>query len=326
MNYSRFDLRHKETLTLFLQEYFELFFPDLGEKMQFDTVRFLDKELIALFEKPDKKQGQKDQNRITDSLILIQIIIDGKKEQILILWEHQSTKQKYFEKRVFHIFCGIYFKFQRKVFPIAMFTDMAKWRKPVKSKYSLSLLDYPIADFTCHLIKLKNYRAEEFEKKINENPLAAAYLPLTDYPKEERPEIKAKALNRIASVPEGTKRAVLVSLVEHSIRLTPDEETLFQDMVKNNPMYKEVKMLQSVEEAYEEIWMDRGMEKGIEKGIEIGKEKGIEIGKEKGIKKGIEKTAVKMLRAGWLKKEQIVELTGLDPARVDELEKTLDRI
>jgi len=31
-----------------------------------------------------------------------------------------------------------------------------------------------------------------------------------------------------------------------------------------------------------------------------------------------------MLRAGWLKKEQIVELTGLDPARVDELEKTLD--
>ena len=36
----------------------------------------------------------------------------------------------------------------------------------------------------------------------------------------------------------------------------------------------------------------------------------------------MEKTAVKMLRSGWLKKEQIVELTGLSPERVDEIEKS----
>ena len=255
--YTRFDIRHKETLTLYLREYFELFFPDLAEKMNFKTARFLDKELIALLEKPKKAQVQKDQNRITDSLILIEIKIDGKKEQILIFWEQQSEKQKNFEKRMFHCFCGIYFKFKKKVLPIAMFTDMAKWRKPVKHQYNLSLLKYHIADFTCHLVKLKSYPAKEFEEIIDKNPLAAAYLPLTDYPKKERPAIKAKALNRIAAIPGGKKRAVLVSLVEHSIRLTPEEETLFQDLVKNNPMYKEAKMLQSVEEVYEEIMMDK---------------------------------------------------------------------
>ena len=53
---NRFDIRHKETLTLFLREYFELFFPDLVDKIRFETARFLDKELIALFEKDGEKR------------------------------------------------------------------------------------------------------------------------------------------------------------------------------------------------------------------------------------------------------------------------------
>jgi len=44
-----FDIRHKETLTLFLREYFEMFFPELAVRMNFETAKFLDKELIALF-------------------------------------------------------------------------------------------------------------------------------------------------------------------------------------------------------------------------------------------------------------------------------------
>ncbi|QTA81504.1 Uncharacterized protein dnl_38410 [Desulfonema limicola] len=31
---NKFDIRHKETLTLFLREYFELFFPDLAHELQ----------------------------------------------------------------------------------------------------------------------------------------------------------------------------------------------------------------------------------------------------------------------------------------------------
>ncbi|KPA12693.1 hypothetical protein MHK_007104, partial [Candidatus Magnetomorum sp. HK-1] len=57
---SNYDIRHKETLRLFLREYFELF-----------------------------------------------------------------------EERMFHCFCGIYFQYRKLVFPIAMFTDTAKWEKPI---------------------------------------------------------------------------------------------------------------------------------------------------------------------------------------------------
>jgi len=87
-----------------------------------------------------------------------------------------------------------------------MFTDPVKWKKPVKDTFSLSLPDYPVSQFTYRLIKLKNFRADEFEKQSDKNPLAAAYLPLTDYPKDERPLIKAKAIKGIAKLSPASVR------------------------------------------------------------------------------------------------------------------------
>ncbi len=246
-------------------------------------------------------------------------MIDGVCQWILIHWEQQGQKRKAFEERMFHYFCGIYFKFRMLVFPIAMFTDSAKWRKPVKDKFTLSLLDYSIAEFNYHIIKLKDIPAEEFEKKIAKNPLAAAYLPLTNYPKQERPIIKAKALNGVVKVPRGPKRAVLVSLIDQSLRLNTEEDKQFQKLIQKNPMYKEVKMLQSVEEVF--------IEKGKEIGVGIGKEIGVGIGKEIGVgigrKEAMEETAIQLFCSGWLKKEQIAEITKLDKAKLDELEKNL---
>lgn len=192
-----------------------------------------------------------------------------------------------------------------------MFTDSAKWKKPVKDKFSLSLLQYPIAEFNYQMIKLKSIPAEEFEKKIHENPLAAAYLPLTDYPKEERPMIKAKALNGVVRVSGRPKRAVLVSLIDQSLCLDDEEERQFKELIQDNPMFQEVKMLQAVEEVF--------IEKGREIGVGIGREIGVGIGR----KEALEETAIHLLRSGWLKKEQISEITKLDKAKLDELEKAL---
>ncbi|MDM8525521.1 hypothetical protein QUF80_19300 [Desulfococcaceae bacterium HSG8] len=61
--------RMMKPLTLFLREYFELFFPDLAERTDFETAIFLDKELIALFGE-EREKNDKDQQRITDALIL----------------------------------------------------------------------------------------------------------------------------------------------------------------------------------------------------------------------------------------------------------------
>jgi len=316
--HSRFDIRHKETLTLFLREYFELFFPDLAEKLRFGTAVFLDKELTALFGESEE------QHKITDALILIQMIVDGQEERILIHWEQESKKKKGFGERMFHYFCGIYFRYRCPVFPIAMFTDPVKWKKPVKNTFRLSLGRYPVNRFSFRLIKLKDYKTGELEKKIAENPLAAAYLPLTDYPESERPLIKAKSLKGIAKLPPGQKQATLFSLIQESLPLNRKEEKQFQKLIEADPLYKEVKMLQSVKD----VGIEEGFEKGIQKGIQKGFEKGIQKGVEKGIEKGriiaLEETAKNLLRSGLLTKKQIVEFTGLSMRKINELTKALD--
>ena len=291
---SNYDIRHKETLRLFLREYFQLFMPDLAKRMVFDTAQFLDKELIALF------GGQ---HRFTDALILIQIVIDNEPEYVLLFWEQQGKKEAEFVERMFHGFCGLYFQYRRLILSIAMFTDMANWTKPVSKQLKMSLSGYPIIDYTYHMIKLKDYSAKDFEKIGETNPLAYAYLPLTDYPKKNRPIIKAKAMNGVANAfEEGTRRATLLSLIEECIKLDDKETGAFNKLIHGNPYYKEVEMLKSIKE----YWFEEGLEKGREEGIEKGREEGLEEGRKKLFNQ--------LLQAGVLTKnniEQAAQATGM---------------
>jgi predicted transposase/invertase (TIGR01784 family) len=204
---------------------------------------------------------------------------------------------------MFHYFCGIYFRYRKVVLPIAMFTDPAKWKKNLESKFVISLPGHSVCEFRYNLIKLKNYEAEEFGKRIGENPLAAGYLPLTDYPAEDRPLIKAKAMKGIAKLPPGQGQATLFSLIQESLPLTTEEEKEFRKLVTDNPMYQEVKMLQSIEEV------------GIEKGLE----KGLEQGLEKGRIQASEEIAKNLLGLGKLTIKEIGEITGLDMRRIEQL-------
>ena len=217
---SKFDIRHKEALRLYLKEYFQLFFPKLAQSMHFETAEFKDKELISLFGDHEDPE----QLKIADMLIMIQITINQTLQWIMIHWEQQGTKMSFFDERMFHLFSGIYYQYRKIVLPIAMFTDKAKWRVPVSRKYKMELQDIPINEFSFQLIKLKEFKAEDFEQKAPENPLTWAYLPLTDYPKSKRVEIKAKAINGIAKTAETEKgKATLASLVDHTLRLSNEE-------------------------------------------------------------------------------------------------------
>jgi predicted transposase/invertase (TIGR01784 family) len=111
----------------------------------------------------------------------------------------------------------------------------------------------------------------------------------------------------ISGIPEGKKRATLYSLIQESIKLDSEEEKQFRELVQDNPMYQEVKMLESVKE----VWIEEGMEMGVEKGIGIG------------VEKGIEKTAKRMLSFGSLTEEQIAQFTGLEMSRIRELAKEM---
>ena len=107
----RFDVRHKEAIRLFLREFFELFYPDISPLINFDTVQFLDKELISLFEDSEVIFGQDRQTR-TDMLILLSVKMGGQEEKILIPWEGQGERETGFAVRMFYYFCGGYYKYR----------------------------------------------------------------------------------------------------------------------------------------------------------------------------------------------------------------------
>jgi len=55
----------------------------------------------------------------------------------------------------------------------------------------------------------------------------------------------------------------LVSLVDHSLKLTKKEERMYHKLIQKDLQYKEAQMLQSIEQL------------GIEKGVKIGIKKGL---------------------------------------------------
>ena len=299
----RFDLRHKETIRLFLREFFEIFFPHIAPFMKFDTAQFLDKELIALFEDSEAITG-KDRTSRTDMLIMVEVENDGRDEVVLLHWEQEGKRDGNFARRMFYYFCGSYYKYQKVIFPIAMFTDKANWSKRIPVTYTLSLFDYPVCQYRFHLIKLKDYPAKPFSEYAPENPLTWAYLPLTRYARKERPEIAARAkLGVIKLVQDRQKRATLLSLIDHSLDLNQSELEIFNNIISSEEKFRKVKMLQSIEEL--------GYEKGHDQGIQ------------QGMKQGEDKTYRALARA--LKKKgmsaaEIMEITGLVRKEIEELE------
>ena len=278
---SNYDARHKETLRVSLEDFFDLFYPDLASRMRFHTARFMDKELIALF----GEQEDAVQLKVADALIMIEIVIDDDQDPdvIMIHWESQGQKQMNFPERMYHLSCGIYYQFRKVVFPIAMFTDSAKWDEQISSTHHISLMNYKITDFSYQLIKLKSVKSSEFEKKAPDNPLTWAYLPLTDYPTEERVAIKAKAYSGIATKSSSEKqKAVLLSLIDHTLPLTKDEDQQYLELLKKNPELKEDKMIETIED-YLTIEKERVREEAREEGLEEGLEKGLEKGREEAI-------------------------------------------
>ena len=187
----------------------------------------------------------------------------------MIYWEQESEKKTHVPERVFHAFSGIYFHYRKIILPIVMFTDPAKWEVPVASNFNMELHGFSINSFNYHLIKVKDIKAEEFIHDQPDNPLTYAYLPLTDYPKEKRPEIMAKAMLGINQTSKNERiKATLSSLVSQSMKLDMEERKQYDTIIAQQSLFKEVKMLESMKDLGREEGLEEGIEKGMEKGIE----------------------------------------------------------
>ena len=87
----------------------------------------------------------------------------------------------------------------------------------------------------------------------------------------------------------------MYSLIQQSLELDPEEEKKFREIIGENPMFKEAKMLQSIKEV------------GMEEGIDIGRRE----------------TARNLLLLNALTEEQIAQATNLNIEEVIELKQEI---
>jgi hypothetical protein len=185
----------------------------------------------------------------------------GGEKFVLVHGEFEaSRKERDFPRRMFKYFCQLFLRYDTEIVPIAVFTDDARWRKPVPDDFELSLAGTRFVRFQYYLIKLKSLDYRQFLD--SNNPLAFGLMAKMDYNWKERVRLKADFLRLVLASPvDPARQSLLVEFVETYLALAEPEQAEFEQIVAGNPQYTQVEQMIT---AYEK--------KGIEKGIERGKQ------------------------------------------------------
>jgi hypothetical protein len=242
----------KQLIEAFFREFMELFCPDEAALMDFSRVEFLGEEHFTEISTGDR--------RLLD--LVVKVALEGGGERyVLVHGEYEaSRKDRDFPRRMFRYYCQLFLRYNTQIVPIAMFTDDARWRKPVPDHFELSFSGRSIVRFDYHLIKLRHLDYRQFLQ--SQNPLAYALMAKMDYNRKERVRLKADFLRLILGCPvDPARRSLLVEFVETYLPLAKDEQEQFDTIVKHDEQYVEVESMITVYE-----------QKGIEKGIEKAKQ------------------------------------------------------
>ena len=279
----------KDLIEEFFKEFMEMFWPDKAKLIDFDTVHFLQQEVYT-----DRTPGQGKERRLD---IVAEVKINNEAKHILIHVEHQSTKESNFPQRMFNYFCHLWLVHQKPIFPIALFSDDAKWEKLIPKYFEMRTLDKRVLRFDYELIKLKNLNWKKYLK--SENPLAITLMSKMGYKKEERPRVKAEITRLFVTgiLRDHPKSIILKNFMNKYLELNQKENIIFKDTLINE--------FEVTEEEQKMIWA-KEYQKVYDKGYDKAK---IEF-------------ASKLLEEG-LDWSFIKKTTGLSKTRYNQLIKTV---
>ena len=142
------DHNFKELIQEFFKDFMEMFWPEQSKQIDFDSVKFLQQEMST-----DKTPGKGKDQRLD---VVAEVKVNGKQRHILIHVEHQSTRESMFPQRMFNYFCHLWLVHQKPIFPIALFSDDVKWKRPIPKYFEIHTLNKRFLRLDYELIKLKN--------------------------------------------------------------------------------------------------------------------------------------------------------------------------
>jgi hypothetical protein len=213
------DQLFKELLTTFFVEFLDLFFPFILEYLDTESIQFVDKELFT-----DIVRGEKN---ILDIVALAKF--QKQDYSFLIHLENQAYNDTEFNRRMFRYFCSLFLKYDRPIYPIAIFAYDSPKRLD-KSNFVVDFPDGQVLNFDYKIVQLNRLNWRDFVQQ--KNPVAAALMSKMQIDPKERPIVKAQCLRLLVTLKlDPAKMQLISSFVDTYLRLNSDEEALFQSQL-----------------------------------------------------------------------------------------------
>ncbi|MGH9388009.1 MAG: Rpn family recombination-promoting nuclease/putative transposase [Vicinamibacteria bacterium] len=295
------DQLFKTILEGLLQDFLELFFPEAAARLDFETLRFVDKEVFANV--PEGKVREADVVARLETR-------DGQPELVLVHVEVQAEPKSDFPRRMFEYYALLRLHYGLAVFPIALY--LSRGPRPRLAEYREVLFEQELLRFRYHSVALARLPAEEY---VGTSPLGAALSALMSREgNRDRAMLRISMLERVVgSELDEALKYLLVNVIETYFELSGEEAERYRRLVgrKENRAVQEMKL----------TWADKLIEKGREEGREAGREEG----REAGVVEGMRRTLVRQLAAkfGGLSDDLKERARSMSE---DELESVLDRV
>ncbi len=244
-----YDQLFKTILERLLRDFLELFFPETAARLDFETLRFVDKEVFANV--PEGKV------READVVAKFQTH-EGNPELVLVHIEVQTEPESDFPRRMFEYYAVLRLHYGIPVFPVVVY--LRRGPSARLAEYRESLFDQELLLFRYHTLALARLKAEEY---VETSPLGAALAALMAASRN-RGRLKRSMLERVVgSKLDQALKYLLVNVIQTFFELSGEDAEEYRRLVSG----KEYRAVQEVELT----WADRLMEKGREEGVLEGK-------------------------------------------------------
>jgi len=252
-----YDQLFKTILEKLLRDFLELFFPEAAARLDFQTLRFVDKEVFANVPEGTVREA--------DVIAKLQTR-EGKPELVLVHIEVQTEPESDFPRRMFEYYSVLRLHYGIPVFPVVVYLRHGPSSR--LAEYRESLFDEELLLFRYHTLALARLPAEEY---VETSPLGAALAALMAASRN-RARLRLSMLERVVgSELDQALKYLLVNVIETFFELSGEDAEEYRRLVSG----KEYRAVQEVELT----WADRLMEKGREEGREEGREVGVLEGK-----------------------------------------------
>ena len=233
----------------------ELFYPEVAFRLNFETLRLLDKELFS-----DVPDGLK---READIVAEFQTHA-GEPEVVLIHIEIQARTATEIPRRMFHYYALLSLRYSKPAFPIVLYLRGGKGIG--EEEYRASLFGREHLRFRFGALGLERLPASEYAGK---GPLGWALGALMDRSSVGDPvRFKASMLREILeSELDVEMKRLLVNVVETYFKLDSEQREELRKLLAT----EEYEEMQETEMTYFDELEEQGRQKGREEGREEGK-------------------------------------------------------